>query len=134
MANVTVYSRDWCPYCRRARALLDGKGVEYKVINLEAEPDRVEEMIRLSGGMTTVPQVFIGDRHVGGSDDLQALDEAGELDELLESNQEHERGDGMSDVHQVVIIGSGPAGLTAASLMLTARFLWLTARPITPAA
>ncbi|MBD3867260.1 MAG: thioredoxin-disulfide reductase [Acidobacteria bacterium] len=114
MAEITVYSRDWCPYCRRACALLDGKGVEYNRIDLDAEPERMEEMIRLSGGMTTVPQIFIGDRHIGGSDDLLALDNAGELDELLESGQEQQRGDGMADVHQVVIIGSGPAGLTAA--------------------
>ncbi len=114
MPEIMVYSRDWCPYCKQAMALLDGKGLEYRIINLEAEPDRLEEMIRLAGGRTSVPQIFIDDRHIGGSDDLQALDDAGKLDELLDSEQETQRGDGMVEVHQVVIIGSGPAGLTAA--------------------
>jgi len=79
---VTMYATGWCPYCARARALLERKGIRWTEIDLEAEPERRAEMIERSGGRT-VPQIFIGDRHVGGSDELYALDRAGELDVLL---------------------------------------------------
>jgi glutaredoxin 3 len=79
---VTMYATGWCPYCARARALLERKGVEWTEIDVEAEPARRAEMIARSG-QRTVPQVFIGNHHVGGSDELYALDRAGELDTLL---------------------------------------------------
>jgi len=79
---VTMYATGWCPYCARARALLERKGVDWTEIDLEAEPARRAEMIERSG-KRKVPQIFIGDRHVGGSDELYALDLSGELDVLL---------------------------------------------------
>ena len=82
MAKVTMYASDWCPYCQRAEALLRSKGVAIDKILVDQEPGRREEMIRLSG-RRTVPQIFIGDRHVGGCDDIHALDRAGGLDPLL---------------------------------------------------
>jgi len=79
---VLIYTTSWCPYCERARALLASKGVTVREIDVEAEPHQRSEMIRRSG-RRTVPQIFIGERHIGGSDDLQALDAAGALDALL---------------------------------------------------
>jgi glutaredoxin 3 len=79
-----MYATGWCPYCARARALLEGKGASWTEIDVEAEPSRRAEMIGRSG-RRTVPQIFIGDRHVGGSDDLEELDRRGELDALLRS-------------------------------------------------
>jgi glutaredoxin 3 len=82
-ARVVLYSKSWCPYCERARALLERKGVAFQEIDIEAQPGQREDMIRRSG-QYTVPQIFIGERHVGGSDDLYALDAAGGLDPLLQ--------------------------------------------------
>lgn len=78
--KVVMYAAGWCPYCARARKLLAGKGVAFEEIDVDATGR--EEMIRRSG-RSTVPQIFIGDTHVGGSDDLHALDAAGKLDTLL---------------------------------------------------
>jgi glutaredoxin 3 len=83
MAKVEMYSTMWCPYCARARALLERKGVAFTEIDLMEEPGRRDEMIRRANGRTTVPQIFIDGVHVGGSDDLAALDRAGKLDPLL---------------------------------------------------
>ena len=80
--KVLMYVTDWCPYCERARSLLAGKGVAVEEIDVEAVPGAREEM-RARSGRDTVPQIFIGETHVGGSDDLQALDEDGRLDPLL---------------------------------------------------
>ena len=83
MVKVTMYATDWCPYCQRAEALLRSKGVtELEKILVDQEPVRKQEMIERSG-RRTVPQIFIGERHVGGCDDLHALDRAGGLDPLL---------------------------------------------------
>ena len=84
MAEITVYYKSWCPYCRMAFALLDGKSLEYNKIDVESEAELQQEMIRRAGGAHTVPQIFIGDRHIGGSDELSALDDDGRLDELLD--------------------------------------------------
>jgi glutaredoxin 3 len=81
MPEITVYATGWCPYCARARALLDHKGAQYQVIDTD-DAARRAEMIERSG-RRTVPQIFIGDTHVGGCDDLYALDAAGDLDPLL---------------------------------------------------
>ena len=84
MKDVTVYYKSWCPYCRMAFALLDSKAVEYEKIDVESGLELEQAMIRRAGGAATVPQIFIGDRHIGGSDDLHALNDAGKLDDLLE--------------------------------------------------
>ncbi len=81
--RVVMYATDWCPYCARARRLLEQKGVPFEEIDVEARPEARAEMTARSGGRSTVPQIFIGDTHVGGSDDLYALDASGELDRLL---------------------------------------------------
>ena len=83
-ANVVVYLTDWCPYCMRARGLLESKGARIEVINIDERPEARAEMTARSG-RHTVPQIFIGDTHVGGCDDLYALDAAGGLDPLLKS-------------------------------------------------
>jgi glutaredoxin 3 len=83
MASVVIYTRDFCGYCARAKALFDSKGVAYVEHNASLEPAMRQEMIGRSNGGTTFPQIFINDRHVGGCDDLHALDRAGKLDPLL---------------------------------------------------
>jgi glutaredoxin 3 len=83
MPPVTIYTKTWCPYCLAAKELLDQKGVAFTEIEITREPGRRQEMLQKSGGRSTVPQVFIGERHVGGCDDLYALDSRGELDRLL---------------------------------------------------
>ena len=82
MSSIVMFATRWCPYCERARRLLDGKGREWEEIDLDEEPERRAEMIDRSG-RSSVPQIWIGDRHVGGYDDLAALDARGELDALL---------------------------------------------------
>jgi glutaredoxin 3 len=83
MPPVTIYTKTWCPYCRAAKELLDQKGVPFTEFEITKEPARHQEMLAKSGGNSTVPQIFIGERHVGGCDDLYALDRRGELDRLL---------------------------------------------------
>ena len=79
---VTVYTTGWCPFCMRAKALLQRKGVAFTEIDVESRRELRQEMIERSG-RRSVPQVFIGDHHVGGSDELAELDASGELDRLL---------------------------------------------------
>ena len=81
--EVVIYTTSWCPYCRRAKALLDRKGVDYREIDIDEEPERRGEMVARAGGRTSVPQIFIGGRAIGGSDELRALDASGRLDPLL---------------------------------------------------
>jgi glutaredoxin 3 len=78
-----MYSTTWCGFCQRARGLLQRKGVEVREIKVDEDPSQREVMVQKSGGRRTVPQIFIGERHVGGYDDLAALERAGELDKLL---------------------------------------------------
>ncbi len=80
---IVVYVTGWCPYCQRVRGLLAKKGLEYTEIDVEEDGKLREEMIARSG-RRTVPQIFIGDRHVGGCDDLFAFDGSGELDRLIQ--------------------------------------------------
>ncbi|NEX93974.1 glutaredoxin 3 [Caulobacter sp. 17J65-9] len=82
MPPVVIYTKPSCPYCVRAQALLQRKGVAYEEIVASADPEMREEMIRRSGRMT-YPQIFIGEQHVGGCDDLHELERRGELDRLL---------------------------------------------------
>jgi glutaredoxin 3 len=83
-APVKMYTTSWCPYCSRARALLARKGVSFEDIDIEAAPDKRAEM-QARSGRRSVPQIFIGDHHVGGCDDLHALEQAGKLDALLQN-------------------------------------------------
>jgi glutaredoxin 3 len=82
MARVTLYATAWCPFCVRAKQLLASKGARVEEIDLDREPARRAEMMERSG-RRTVPQIWIGGRHVGGCDELFALQRAGELDHLL---------------------------------------------------
>lgn len=84
MPTIEIYTQPWCPYCARAMQLLTGKGVEFRDINAPHGSAEREEAARRSGGRTTVPQIFIDGRHIGGCDDLLALDRAGKLDRLLQ--------------------------------------------------
>ena len=83
MTEVEIYTQPWCPYCARALRLLHDKGAPAREISAPHGTEERAEATRRSGGRTTVPQIFIGARHVGGCDDLLALDQAGELDKLL---------------------------------------------------
>ena len=83
MSAVTIYTRAFCPFCTRAVSLLKQKGVDFNEIDAGMDPDKKQEMIQRSNGGRTFPQIFIGDTHVGGSDDLAALERKGELDPLL---------------------------------------------------
>lgn len=84
MPRVVMYTSTICWYCRRAKALLDDKGVGFEEINLDDHPELRDDVIRRSGGRRTVPQIFIGERAVGGYRELKALDDRGELDPLLQ--------------------------------------------------
>ncbi|MBV9079096.1 MAG: glutaredoxin 3 [Methylobacteriaceae bacterium] len=83
MAPVTIYTKAWCPYCSAAKELLSDKGVPFTEIEITGNAAERAEMMTRSGGRTTVPQIFVGERHVGGCDDLYALERAGGLDPLL---------------------------------------------------
>ena len=113
MAQITMYTKSWCPYCDRAKHLLTEKGQTWTEIDIEEQPARRDEMVKRSS-RTTVPQIFIGDRHVGGFDDLAALENAGQLDALL-GNAPKQTAAGSAPEHvRLLIVGSGPAGYTAA--------------------
>ncbi|BAP42028.1 glutaredoxin 3 [Pseudomonas sp. 21LCFQ02] len=84
MADVLVYSSDYCPYCIRAKQLLKSKNVAFEEIRVDGQP-QVRAAMAQKAGRTSVPQIWIGDAHVGGCDDLFALERAGELDELLQA-------------------------------------------------
>jgi glutaredoxin 3 len=83
MADVVLYTRDWCSYSDAARALLERKGVEFEEINATGNKDLRAQMVERANGRSTFPQVFIGGAHVGGCDDLYELEEQGKLDALL---------------------------------------------------
>ena len=83
MARVEIYSTMFCPYCARAKSLLSRKGVTFENVDVMMEPAKRDEMVKRAGGRSTVPQIFIDGQHVGGSDELHALDRAGKLDPLL---------------------------------------------------
>ena len=83
MADVVLYTKPGCPYCVAAMGLLTRKGVDFTEIVASNDPEKKAEMIRKSGGKATFPQIFIDGKHIGGSDDMHALDRRGGLDELL---------------------------------------------------
>jgi len=86
MADVTIYTTMLCPYCHRAKALLDSKGASFIEIDVGMDAQKREEMQTRANGGYTVPQIFIGETHVGGCDDLYALDAQGGLDPLLQAS------------------------------------------------
>ena len=83
MKSVIIYTTPICPYCARAKSLLGKKGVAYREVDVMMDEKALDEMLAKSGGARTVPQIFIGETHVGGSDELHALERDGKLDRLL---------------------------------------------------
>jgi len=84
MNPVEIYTSSTCGFCHAAKRLLSQKGVNFSEVNINAQPQRRAEMVQRASGRRTVPQIFIGDRHIGGCDELYALERAGKLDGLLE--------------------------------------------------
>ena len=89
MKRTEIYFKSWCPYSQAALALLDSKGIDYTPIDVTHDTTRELEM-RERAGRTSVPQIFVGERHLGGFDDINALDRAGELDAILAGDPETE--------------------------------------------
>ena len=85
MSVVTIYTTSWCPYCSAAKKLLSERGAEFTEIDIEKKPEARAEMIQKAKGRSTVPQIFIGEKHVGGCDDLYDLDDRGQLEPLLQA-------------------------------------------------
>ena len=83
MKNIEIYTGPLCTFCDRAIALLNKKGVSFKEIDLASDPNKIEDMIKKTNGMRTVPQIFIDGQHIGGSDKLQDLENDGKLNSLL---------------------------------------------------
>ena len=84
MAQVTIYTKPYCPYCIRAVSLLEKKGVDFTEIEAAFDPAKRQEMVQRAGGAATFPQIFVGERHIGGCDDMLALEREGKLDPLLQ--------------------------------------------------
>ena len=82
MQKIELYTKGYCPYCKRAKALLESKGASFTDFEIDKQPELRDEMITRANGGSTVPQIFIGETHVGGCDDLFALEAAGKLDPL----------------------------------------------------
>jgi len=85
MSHVTIYTKPYCPYCVRAIDLLERKGVDFTEIDAAFDPEKRQEMMRRANGRATFPQIFVGDQHIGGCDDMVALDREGKLDPLLQA-------------------------------------------------
>lgn len=83
MADIVIYTKDYCPYCTKAKTLLQRKGQSFKEIDITGDEKLQQDMVAKSGGRKTVPQIFINGAPVGGADDLYALDKSGKLDALL---------------------------------------------------
>ena len=109
MPEIIIYTREDCPYCRKAEELLKSKGLSFKEIDI-TDNETLEKELEERTGKDTVPQIFIGSLHVGGYDDLKEFDRSGKLDELFGIKEEIKG----EKNYKVIIIGSGPAGLTAA--------------------
>jgi glutaredoxin 3 len=88
MTSVEIYTRKYCTYCHFAKELLSRKGVNFREIDVTGSQDMRNEMIARAGGQSTLPQIFIGATHVGGCDELYALEDAGKLDPLLQQNED----------------------------------------------
>jgi glutaredoxin 3 len=85
MSQVTIYTKPYCPYCVRAVSLLEKKGVAFTEIEAAFDPAKRQEMVQRAGGRATFPQIFVGDRHIGGCDEMMALERDGKLDPLLQA-------------------------------------------------
>jgi thioredoxin reductase (NADPH) len=109
--EVVIYTKEWCSYCDTAKALLKRKGVPFIEIDVTNDEELQKEAVMLSGGGMTVPQIFIDGVSIGGSDELHELERSGKLDAMLMSDPAKGTDHGLTNV---LIIGSGPAGLTAA--------------------
>jgi len=109
MSNIEIYSKDWCPFCSKAKSLLQSKQLEYTEVDITSDLAREQEMIERSG-RRTVPQIFIDGESVGGYDDLANFNATGELDQLLGLTPDVD----LTKIYDVIIIGAGPAGLSAA--------------------
>jgi len=83
MSKVTIYTKPYCPFCIRALDLLEKKGVAFTEVEAAFDPAKRQEMIQRAGGRATFPQIFVGDRHIGGCDEMMALERSGQLDPLL---------------------------------------------------
>ena len=83
MTEIIIYTKDYCPYCVKAKKLLEIKKQSFKEIDITHDPDAAVKMVGLAGGRKTVPQIFINGKHIGGCDDLYALNDKGELDTLF---------------------------------------------------
>ena len=83
MPHITIYTKPYCPYCVRALSLLEQKGIAFTEIEAGFDPEKRQEMMRRAGGRATFPQIFVDDLHIGGCDEMMALERAGELDPLL---------------------------------------------------
>lgn len=83
MAKVEIYTKEYCPFCKRAKALLEGKGLNYTEYKIDEQPELRDPMIERANGGYTVPQIFIDDQHIGGCDDMMALEQAAKLDSML---------------------------------------------------
>lgn len=83
-AKIEVYSGDYCPYCVRAKSLLKQRGLDFIEYNVQSDPEKRTDMMKRSNGGRSIPQIFINDKHVGGCDDLYALDKKGQLETWLE--------------------------------------------------
>ena len=108
-AILKVYTKEWCPYCTKAKALLRSKQLDFEEVDVTSNAEAEQEMIKRSQ-RRTVPQIFIGERSVGGYDDLSQLNATGELDRLLNIKSSID----LNKVYDVVIVGAGPAGMSAA--------------------
>ena len=85
MSHVTIYTKPYCPYCVRAIDLLERKGVDFTEIEAAFDPEKRQEMMRRANGRATFPQIFVGDQHIGGCDDMMALEREGKLDPILQA-------------------------------------------------
>jgi len=115
MKKVKIYTTDYCSYCDRAKNILDGLKIAYQEINIFGNLEMRDKIMELTGGRRDVPQIFIDDKYVGDDDDLYNLSVSGELDDMgSDQTKDESRGNGNSKSTDILIIGSGPAGLTAA--------------------
>jgi len=108
MPDIEIYSKDWCPYCKKAKALFASKGLAYTEIDITSDLALQEQMVARSG-RRTVPQIFVGGEPVGGYDDVAILNDKGELDRMLGVE-----GVELKEVYDCVVVGGGPAGMSAA--------------------